>query len=421
MLLKHSALYMAGRGIPAVLNFAAIAIYTRLLPPADYGRYSLVMSSAALINVLFFQWLRISLVRFLPAYADTSDTLVASVFLGAGVLSIFSGAVGLVLSLVWPDPSWKGAILVGTVLVLAQAWFELSLELARARLDPVRYGVMNGMKSAVSLLVGMIATVLGLGLYGPLVGQILGMTLATLGCGWRISTKLGVRWSLPFLKELFGYGFPLSITAVLAFFVHASDRFFIRAFLDESSVGTYSVGYDLAQQTLTLVFMTINLAATPIAITALERHGIKAAFKQFVDNGKAFFLTTVPMAVGLIVFDRYLLSMVVPDLYLNGALQVFPWIVICAWLQGIKSYYIDSAFYLAKKTSWQVWTVVPSAVSNAVFNYLLIPTCGMLGAAYSTLIAYALALGLSVMMAWKIWRSFALHTAGSRLLAKGGG
>lgn len=60
MLLKHSALYLLVRGLPGLVNFLAIAVFTRLHTPDDYERYVLVEAWTRVFNVV---WLRPSLLR----------------------------------------------------------------------------------------------------------------------------------------------------------------------------------------------------------------------------------------------------------------------------------------------------------------------------------------------------------------------
>lgn len=55
MLLRHSALYTLARGLPGLINFAALAVYTRLLGPEEYGRYALVIAAVGLANAVLFQ------------------------------------------------------------------------------------------------------------------------------------------------------------------------------------------------------------------------------------------------------------------------------------------------------------------------------------------------------------------------------
>src|SRR5688500_16102015 len=73
--LSHAAIYLVARGVPGLISFMAIPLFTRLLSPADYGRYALVAAAAALLNALIFQWLRLSMVRYLPANQQDPVTL----------------------------------------------------------------------------------------------------------------------------------------------------------------------------------------------------------------------------------------------------------------------------------------------------------------------------------------------------------
>lgn len=54
-MLRHSLIYLLARGIPALLNFASIAVFTRMLAPETYGQYALVISGLTLANVLIYQ------------------------------------------------------------------------------------------------------------------------------------------------------------------------------------------------------------------------------------------------------------------------------------------------------------------------------------------------------------------------------
>ena len=127
MLLKHSAQYLMARGLPGIVNFLAIALYTRMLSPDDYGRYALVVATVGLFNVFFFQWLRLALGRFLPVYLDNIKPLLNTVLASFCILVGLTGGLGLILAWLWPDPTWQKLILVAVPLLWAEAWFELNL------------------------------------------------------------------------------------------------------------------------------------------------------------------------------------------------------------------------------------------------------------------------------------------------------
>ena len=50
-------IYLGSRGISGIINFGAIALYTRLLDPGSYGRYALVIAGVAFCQAVLFGWL----------------------------------------------------------------------------------------------------------------------------------------------------------------------------------------------------------------------------------------------------------------------------------------------------------------------------------------------------------------------------
>lgn len=180
MLLRHSAYYLMARGVSGIINFLAIAIYTRILSPEDYGRYILVIAGVGLFDVVLFQWLRLSMSRFLPAHLDDPKPLLSTVLAVFLALVLLTGCGGIVLSWIWPDHTLRKLIILAVPLLWAQAWFELNLSLSAVKLLPGRYGLMYGLKSACALAAGAFLIVMGLRAYGPLLGVLVGMLASPL-------------------------------------------------------------------------------------------------------------------------------------------------------------------------------------------------------------------------------------------------
>ena len=128
---------------------------------------------------------------------------------------------------------------------------------------------------------GVLFVWLGLGPIGLIAGLCLGMliTLAQpLAAGWRQARLDLCDWVL--LRRLTRYGAPLAVTAALSFMIAGSDRLLIGWLLGDRSVGLYAVGYDLANSSLGVLLMVVNLAAYPLAVRALEERGEAAARRQ---------------------------------------------------------------------------------------------------------------------------------------------
>lgn len=398
MLVRHSALYVLARGGPGLINFLALVLYTRLLTPEQYGQYALVLAGLGLVQVVGFQWLGLCLARFLPANRDTPERFLSEIKFLFAVLALVFSAVGLVVALLWPDPVWQRLVALAVPLLVAHAWFELNLIHAAAALKPSLYGRINLTKSAVALALGSFLAWLGLGAYSPLWGLLLGVSLATLVFGrsvwWGVKP---IRPDPEKIRSLLAYGMPLAANFALAWVVVSSDRFLLGWLLDVGSAGQYAVGYDLAQHSIGMLMMIVNLAAYPLAIHALERDGTEAARAQLRKNGAVILSLAFTASAGVAVLAPLLGGLLLGAEYRYSTVELLPWVALAAALSGIKSYYFDIAFHLGRGTVKLIWVSVGAASVNVILNLVLIPQHGILGAAYATVLAYLVA---TVASAW---------------------
>jgi O-antigen/teichoic acid export membrane protein len=416
MLLRHSAYYFLARGLPGLFGFAALAVYTRLLAPDEFGRYALLIAGVGLVNVIVFQWLRLVAARFLQSHASPGPFLggiQAQFYLLAAAVSLF----GLILAFVWPDPVWQRLLALAVPLLVTQAGLELSLVIASARLEPGRYGFMLGSKAVIALIVGALLAWIGLGAAAPVWGLILGQIAALMLFGRYVWRGARPRWPNPNEhRRQLRYGLPLIVTFALAWVISGSDRLLLAWLLDEDAVGYYSAGYDLAFQSLTLLLTIINTAAYPLAVKALEKSGAEQACRQLARNGEVIMAAALAGAAGLVVLAPSILALLIGEDFRPGAAAILPIIAVAAALSGIKAYHFDIAFHLGEQSRTLVWVSGVAAVANIALNVALIPVFGITGAAWATLGAYAMALAMSAVAGR---RAFAMPPA-TPLLVKGG-
>lgn len=402
MLLRHSAIYLLARGIPGIINFLAIAIYTRLLSPENYGRYTLVIAGVSFFNVVFFGWLGLSLARFLPAHLGNPQRLLSAIFTAFVAIAIFTGGVGILLTWLWPDPTWRVLIAIAVPLLWAQAWFEINLELARSKLAPVRYGFLSSVKAATAVGLGVFLVLWGFGIYGPLLGLLAGMLLA--GAGLSLREWDGVYFGRFIeLRILLNYGLPLTATFLLDFVVNTSDRFLIAWLVNEAAAGVYAASYDLAQQSIGVIMAVINLAAYPLVVRTLEERGKEAAFTQLRRNVTLLVGVAVPAATGFAVLSPNIAHVLLGANFREPATTIMPWIAAAILISGLRSHYLDISFQLARRTGAQVLVLGVAALVNLGLNLLWIPALGILGAAYATLAAFVVSFGVSAWFGKRIF------------------
>ncbi|HEY2584132.1 MAG TPA: polysaccharide biosynthesis C-terminal domain-containing protein [Tepidisphaeraceae bacterium] len=392
---RHAAAYLLARGVPGIISFLAIPLFTRLLDPDGYGNYTLVTTTAGLINALAFQWLRLSFVRYLPA-AKGEPRKLKSTLLTCQLLLVAVGA--LIVAGVWVIPAahaWRAVAGVCWLVTAVQPTFELFCEEARASIRPRYYMMLQLSRAVLTTGLGAGLILLGLGWWGPLLGMAAGNFLPGLyafGRGWR-GTRLSI--DLPTLAMVCRYGIPLSLTVALAIVISSSDRYLIAGFLGTGPAGIYAAAVDFTSQTLTLLMMSISLAILPLAIRAYEHQGPEAARAQMRHNASLLLAVGVPAVVGLALLAGNISHCFLGKEFRAEAARIIPIIALGTFLAGYKAYHLDSAFQFAHRTIHQVWIVLIAAAINVVLNLVMIRPFGVIGAAGASVIAYLISMVLT--------------------------
>jgi hypothetical protein len=150
---------------------------------------------------------------------------------------------------------------------------------------------------------------------------------------------------------------------------------------------------------------------------ALERGGKIALAEAAREQASLMLVLTIPAAVGLALVAAPLSELMIGPAMAAGAARVTPWIAASGLLAGLTTYYFHQAFTLGRKTPLLLVAMAIPAVANLILNLLLIPSFGLEGALYATLISYGLGLGAS---AWLGRQSMALPIPWLTLAQSGG-
>lgn len=405
-MLRDSLFYALARGIPAVINFGALALYTRLLTSGEYGDYVYVLALTGLLSASLFWWLRLSVTRILPSYNEPAEH---TVFMGVLVryYALLLGWLGLAMlgGLFFVDAGLRYLMLTGYLLLVAIVIYELLLEILRSNLKPKMFGVVSIVKAVTMTSVGGLLAYYGWGTQGLIVGGIIGHMVANCVALRAIPRQyFNYTKNKEIQEKLFSYGIPLAISFGFTIVLGQSDRVIIKWLLGAEAVGVYSAPYDLTWQSLGILGNIIGLATFPKIIAAYEKQGMQAAQEKLSQcivllcavllSASAGFYLVLPSFVPLMLGEEFRLQ----------AMTLMPWIIGGAFLASLKAYYFDYAFHLAEKTLYQTFIVVVAAISNVALNFLLIPRYGVLGAAIATVIAYIVALAISIKIGKGVFR-----------------
>jgi len=186
--------------------------------------------------------------------------------------------------------------------------------------------------------------------------------------------------------------------------------------MNVDAAGLYAAGYDLAQQGVGLLLATVQVAAYPLAVRAMENEGAAAAKHQMKLSGEMIFFLACSAAGVLCAIPEPIATVVVGPEFRESTAQLLPIVGIAAALFGMKAFHFDMGFHLQRNSRPLVVSSAVAAALNVALNILAIPRFGIVGAAYATVISFGVGLLLS---AW--WgQSLPQMPPIAPLIAKGG-
>jgi O-antigen/teichoic acid export membrane protein len=383
--------YLPGQVGLTMLAFVSVPLFTRLLSPDQFGRYTLVISTVAILLTLV-EPLTMAIIRFYPA-ADGRELAVlvrTSVWAQATLVGSVVTVAGL-LALIVPstDVTYPRFVYVGLFIVTFQGVSTLLIEILRVRFQIGAYNLFNICIKGVGIAVGiMLAVQLNLGEIGILWG--IGLAFATgLPFLWKlvlVDVKMTGTVSLTLLRNLLGYGSPLVIGNLAAWVLSQMDRYFIQLFYGAREVGIYSAAYSISENSIKLLATLFMLSSTPLLANVWEKEGQEASRRLLSSVTRLYLLIAIPAVVGLSVLAEPIMKVLTGSAFSSGY-PVIPWVVGGAFFLGLQHRF-NQVLRLLKRTRVIMLWVIISGVLNVALNWWLLPLFGYKIAAVNTLVSY---------------------------------
>lgn len=200
------------------------------------------------------------------------------------------------------------------------------------------------------------------------------------------------------LKNMLAFGLPMVPGIFAAWIMSSADRYFIEHFSTRVELGLYSVGFSFAS-ILSFVFVQ-PFRKTWLAIfyPKAKEGDAKEVFSRFATY---FLLMGSMVSLGIICASEPLIMLMGSKEYWNAHIVV-PILVTGVLLHGLQAT-INIGLFVENKTKFAPFIVMASAVTNIVFNALLVPRFGMVGAAAGTLLAFIVMLVITIVINQRIY------------------
>jgi O-antigen/teichoic acid export membrane protein len=276
------------------INVASVIILSYLLTPKTFGQYSLVTTNAMLINLIFTSWISGSIWRDVSKSDSENYKLHVDVaikyagLMGAGCLLI----VPILFATLSIDDRYLAVTLALAPLIML---IDLILVVLNARHAARLYSILSVLRSLLSLGIAIMLIALGFGLWGALIGQLLGIVIALLLLRDIRKMFVGFHaaplvWPQIWVKFKFGI---ISATALNFYMLaNALCRNIVALQMGEAQAGYFSLAADMLFAPIALFAISLSLSNIPTLYSA-QGDNIAAQNQQ----SSAFIMATLAVAL----------------------------------------------------------------------------------------------------------------------------
>lgn len=378
-----------------------IPLVTKAFGAVDYGVWAQVGMMVAIAGSLVKCGLESAITRFLSGQTRSQ---MRTGFWSSYIWVVLSASLACLL--LWLTSSRLAVLFFGSpanaVYVSLAGLFMLATVIRSFGQRYYRISLRIGAFSAIDAAEAVMTA--GIALWVVLAGRdLLSLVLALiageafLGVIVLAMVVIHLRPSLPrlaILRRYLRFGLPLVPTGWFMWVVNLSDRLFLVHYRGLGEVGVYALSYGLALMLVDVFFSAIWVTFPPAA----------AALFNSGDNSALRATTAVAARLGLLLTGAAIagFSALAPSVLTVLATPVFAkaWFVIpivaLGYLLMIMASFPMTGLELAQKTPVILAIHFGAMVVNVILNVVLIPRFGILGAAVSTLAAFAALLAISL-------------------------
>ncbi|MGG8497342.1 lipopolysaccharide biosynthesis protein [Tenacibaculum sp. TC6] len=384
-LLKDTLVYGLTNAMYTGLPLILLPFLVVVLEPKDYGMVDLFRT----ISMFLVPFLGLSTVQSIGRFyfdldEDTFKKFVSSI----QVFQFFTALVATVIVLLiapWLGHDYTILLLLSISYFLFNQFCESLLVIFRVKQKAKKYLVIRVSSIIIELLIlfTLFKVLNKLDWTFRVYPTVMAALLIGICCCimfWRMGYRLF--FSKKLLLQALVYSSPLILHMVSGYILNIGDRFFIKYFLTEEDLGNYAVAYQIGMA-VNFFYTSFNLAWAPTYFKWMKENKISE-----INKVRKLIYISLPVFGGLALIGWLIFS---STFIKNSQYTISNQIIIIVLIANVilSLYKFESNLFLYTKETKRLslFTFI-SAVVSIVFNLILIPKIGIMGAAITTLISF---------------------------------
>lgn len=385
---KQLLIYGLGDTINKIIGILIVPLFTRYLLPADYGVAGVLVVTNTLIIGLCDLGMSNGMARFFHEEKNKKkifSTAQVAMVLVTSVLALIGFLLAKYFSLfLFKTPDYTQV--VGWSFLTVPFSIALTAPLMRLRLEEKAkiYAFFSVSRIITAVIINIILIIgLKLGLRGFILGPLINAVFYAVVITIFTWKNIGFTFNYLLFKKMFKFGFPFVLGLMSFWIMDWADRFILIRLTNVSEVGLYNLGYTMGM-TVMLFVGSFQTAWTPFYLSVMKEKNAKKIYSLSM----TYYSATIGFIVlALAVFSRDYFVFLTPKNF-HGAYLIVPMIAFAYALRGVFSIVAVGGF-IKKRPVFEVSADIIAVAVNILAMFLFIPIFGRLGAAWATVISYA--------------------------------
>lgn len=392
--MKSFSLISLSQAITAVTNFGLLSLYTKYLPPSEFGKIALIWMFVIIVSILIDGGLNTAFsIRYYKVSKEENTKHVYTIFtfnlivvlLAYSFFKLFPALFQkiLKLSIVTTD---LNVVFLLILFMIVGKFYNNILILSK---KPKDYFFVNMFFNIVLILSSIVCLILLRDKYIAYLKSYLFAYLALfiMGVKYFIVHFKPKRNVISYSKimELLKLGIPLVPTTLVLMLVTWADRYILNIYCGLTIVGVYTAGYRFAGLISSFIIAPFGQAMAPYVFKQYAE-SIDEYRKTMGRIFKYYWISIICILIMYFVFVKELFNTFIGEQYVKG------YNVIAILLFGVifwgATSLLGATIIMKEKTKRMFLYTTISVLMNIGLNYLLIPKYGMYGAAVASLFSY---------------------------------
>lgn len=399
-ILRGSVWTLFARILATFLALVSNVVIARVYGAEALGSVAVIESYLVLITIFTVLGTDTAILRLIPEhlakYSPTSAFkvyrktiyIVMSVSIAAGILFYFLS--NIIAIKVFSKPHLSFYLAIAAMFVVFRSAMLLNTQAIRG-LSMIRlFAYMLVLPHGTNLLLLISFGFLWHSNYIPIYAFLGSFALAGT-IGWiatEYSFKIKIKTedtvnTVP-LREIISISTPMLFTATMAFVVGQTGVIMLGIFHNEAEVGHYSIALKLSMLT-TFILSSVNSMAAPKFSDLFHSGKIDELFLLAKKSAKLIFWSTTPILLVLVIFGKLILGVLFGDSF---DVAYIPLIILVLG-QFVNSISGATGIFMNMTGKEKAFRNIMlfSAILNIGLNIILIPTYGLHGAAFTTMVS----------------------------------